>query len=219
VLVALTGSEASVADYPFTTLTPNVGMFSLGGFEFEILDLPPFPEDSLDEVHYAAGLKEACVNATILCAVVSLAGDYELQLDALQGHVSGMGIECPSMILGTHADDAPDALEKLKGRFRSIPVFGFPFREGGERAVAEALCRSVGRIVVDARDPVSKEEPLAYALAEGATVMELAEQIHKDLARRGKRAKVWGKSASFDGQEVGMDHVLAAGDTVEIITR
>ncbi|MCK4409361.1 MAG: 50S ribosome-binding GTPase, partial [Candidatus Eisenbacteria sp.] len=43
VLAALTGTHAEIADYPYTTLTPNVGMFSLGGFGFEIVDLPPFP--------------------------------------------------------------------------------------------------------------------------------------------------------------------------------
>ena len=87
------------------------------------------------------------------------------------------------------------------------------------RALAEALCGLVGRIVVDARDPVSKEEPLAYALVSGATVLDLAGQIHKDLARSAQKARVWGPSASFDGQEVGLDHVLSLGDTVEILTR
>jgi ribosome-interacting GTPase 1 len=219
VLAALTGSDASIADYPYTTLTPNVGMFNMGGFEFEIVDLPPFPEDSLDEVHYAVGLKEACLNATLLCAVVNLAGDSELQLDALQGHVSDIGADCPSLIVGTRADEAPEALDALREQVVSIPVFGFPFSERGERAVAEALCRAIGRIVVDARDPASKEEPLAYALSEGSTVLNLAEQIHKELAGRAKCARVWGESASFDGQEVGLDHVLSLGDTVEILTR
>jgi len=219
VLVALTGSDATVADYPYTTLTPNVGMFSMGGFEFEMVDLPPFPEDSLDEVHYAAGLKEACLNATLLCAVVDLRGDVELQLDALQGHISGIEAGCPSMLIGTGADESPEALAALEEQFSSLPVFGFPFSEGGRRAVAEALCGVIGRVVVDARDPSSKEEPLPYAVPEGATVLDLAEQIHKDLAGRARRAKVWGASATFDGQEVGLDHVLSAGDTVEIYTK
>jgi len=219
VLAALTGSDAAIADYPYTTLTPNIGMFNMGGFELEIVDLPAFPEDSLDEVHYAAGLREACLNATLLCAVVNLAGDSELQLDALQRHVSDIGADCPALIVGTKADEAPEALESLRAKFTSIPVFGFPLPDGGERVVAEAICRAVGRIVVDARDPATKEDPLAYALPEGSTIHDLAEQIHKELAGRARRARVWGESASFDGQEVGLDHVLSPGDTVEILTR
>ncbi len=220
VLTALTGTHAEVADYPYTTLTPNVGMFSLGGVEFEIVDLPPFPEGALDEVHYAAGLKEACLNAALLCIVVNLEGDFELQLDTLRGALSDMGADRPAVLVGTHVDAGASAeIERLRVLAAGAPVFGFPLGEGEERAVAEALCGLIGRIIVDARDPVSKEEPLAYAVPEGACVLDLAGLIHKDLAKKARKARVWGPSSSFDGQEVGLDHVLSPGDTVEILTR
>lgn len=217
---ALTGAEAAVADYPYTTLTPNVGMFCPGGFELEIVDLPPFPEESLTEVHYAAGLKEACLNATLLCAVVDLVGDWELQLDVLRSHLAEMGAGEPAVVVGTRADLAAEgSLASLRAAGEGVPVLGFPLAAGGEREVSEVLCGLIDRIVVDARDPVSKEEPLAYALPRGATVLDLAKEIHKDLAKRARHARVWGPSASFDGQEVGLDHVLSAGDTVEIHTK
>ena len=220
VLNALTGTSAEVADYPYTTLTPNVGMFSLGGFEFEIVDLPPFPEGSLDEVHYAAGLKEACLNATFLCLVVDLSADPELQLDALRAKLAGIGAGKDSVIIGVGVDvSGPEGLLPLRAQSNDAPVFGFPFREGEGRSIAEAFCALIGRVVVDARDPVSKEEPMPYAIPEGANVLDLAGQIHKDLAGSARRARVWGPSASFDGQEVGLDHVLGAGDTVEILSK
>lgn len=219
VLVALTGTHAEIADYPYTTLTPNVGMFSLGGFGFEIVDLPPFPEGALDEVQYAAGLKEACLNATLLCIVVNLEEDLEFQLRTLRGQLEGIGAERPAVLFGTHADTAAPDMEGLRTLSAGEPVFGFPLAEGEERAVAEALCGPIGRIVVDARDPVSKEDPLAYAVPEGASVLDLTGLIHKDLTKRARRARVWGPSSSFDGQEVGLDHVLSSGDTVEILTR
>ena len=220
VLNALTGANAEVADYPYTTLTPNVGMFVPGGFEFEIVDLPPFPEGALDEVHYATGLKEACLNATFLCIVVDLSSDHELHLDTLRDQLAEMGAEGPAVLIGTRADVAgPRELASLRALGGGAPVFGFPLQGGGERAVAEAFCGLIGRIVVGARDPVSKEEPLAYAVPEGANVLDLAGQIHKDLAGSARKARVWGPSASFDGQEVGLDHVLSPGDTVEILSK
>jgi len=219
VLAALTGTHAEIADYPYTTLTPNIGMFSLGGFEFEIVDLPPFPEGALEEVHYAAGLKEACLNATLLCIVVNLEGDLELQLDTLRGQLEGMGADRPAMLIGTHVDAATSDMEGLRALSTGEPVFGFPLGEGEERAVAEAFCGLIGRIVVNARDPVSKKEPLAYAVPAGASVLDLTGLIHKDLTKRARSARVWGPSSSFDGQEVGLDHVLSSGDTVEILTR
>jgi len=220
VLNTLTGASAEVADYPYTTLTPNVGMFGLGGFEFEVVDLPAFPEGPLDEVHYAAGLKEACLNATFLCLIVDLTGDHELQLETLRAQLAEIGGDTAAILIGTHADDAgTDERAALVSLADDVPVFGFPLREGGERAIAEAFCALVGRVVVDARDPVSKEEPMPYAIPTGACVMDLAGQIHKDLARKARRARVWGPSASFDGQEVGLDHQLSSGDTVEILTK
>ncbi|MCK4408734.1 MAG: TGS domain-containing protein, partial [Candidatus Eisenbacteria sp.] len=178
-----------------------------------------FPEGALDEVHYAAGLKEVCLNATLLCIVVDLEGDLEFQLSTLRDQLEGMGAERPAMLVGTHADAAAPDMKGLRALSTGEPVFGFPLGEGEERAVAEALCGLIGRIVVDARDPVSKEEPLAYAVPEGASVLDLTRLIHKDLTKKARRARVWGPSSSFDGQEVGLDHVLSPGDTVEIVTR
>jgi ribosome-interacting GTPase 1 len=59
------------------------------------------------------------------------------------------------------------------------------------------------------------EEPLA--LAGSSTVLDVARQIHKDLAADFRGAKVWGPSARFDGQRVGRDHVVLDGDIVEIL--
>ena len=220
VLNALTGADGQVADYPYTTLTPNVGMFGLGGFEFEIVDLPPFPEGALDDVHYADGLKEACLNATFLCIVVDLTADCELQLDTLRGQLAEMEADKAIALVGTHIDAVGSAgLAVLRELGGGAPAFGLPLQAGERRAIAEAFCGILGRIIVDARDPISKEEPVAYALPEGASVLDLAGQIHKDLARSARKARVWGPSASFDGQDVGLDHVLSSGDTVEILTR
>jgi ribosome-interacting GTPase 1 len=243
---ALTGADADVADYPYTTLTPNVGMFVLGALEFEIVDLPPFPEGSLEEVHYAGGLKEAVLNATLVCFVVDLLGGVELQLDVLRGHMSRIGalsegdaagpeaeggegsvpdgLRLSSTLyitVGTHAGDADEGNERaaLVSATPGRRCFAFPFGDGGPREVAEALCSLVDRMVVDARDPDSRDEPVAHALPSGSTVHELAGQIHKDLARRARKGRIWGPSASFEGQEVGLDHVLEPGDTVEILTR
>lgn len=243
---ALTGSEAEVADYPYTTLTPNIGMFCLGALEFEIVDLPPFPEGSLQDIHYAGGLKEAVVNATLVCFVLDLAGDPELQADVLRSHMTAIGalsgsqlgregadasspgesVEAPplcdagSIVVGTRVDEAGgnDAIERLRATAPGPSVFTFPFVDD-RRALAEALCALTGRIIVDARDPASKDEPVAYAVPSGATVLDLATQIHKDLARRARKGRVWGTSADFDGQEVGLDHTLEAGDMVEILAR
>lgn len=58
--------------------------------------------------------------------------------------------------------------------------------------------------------------PKPLLLSRGTTVQELAEIIHKDLARNMKYARVWGKSVKIQGGRVGPDFILEDGDLVEI---
>jgi len=51
------------------------------------------------------------------------------------------------------------------------------------------------------------------------TVAEVARQIHSDLFRNFKYAKIWGVSAKYNGEKVGIDHMLMDRDIVEIHTR
>ena len=57
------------------------------------------------------------------------------------------------------------------------------------------------------------EEPVV--LPKGSTVIDLAEEIHKDFAKKLKYARVWG-SGRFEGQRVTRDYVLEDGDIVEL---
>jgi len=61
--------------------------------------------------------------------------------------------------------------------------------------------------------PADADKP--YTMFEGDTVMELATQVHRDIAASLKFARIWG-SAKFDGQQVGKDHPLKDGDVVEL---
>jgi uncharacterized protein len=53
----------------------------------------------------------------------------------------------------------------------------------------------------------------------GSTIRDMAAQIHKDFIRKFRFARVWGKSARFAGQQVGLDHPLEDEDIVEIHLR
>ncbi len=72
------------------------------------------------------------------------------------------------------------------------------------------------RIRVYPKEPGHKPEKTApFVLAEGATVHDLAERVHKDVAATLKFARIWGH-AKFDGQQVDRHHVLADRDVVEL---
>ncbi|MCD4739906.1 GTP-binding protein [archaeon] len=58
------------------------------------------------------------------------------------------------------------------------------------------------------------DEPLV--LKGERTVRHLCKSLHKEFLRGFNYARVWGKSAKFDGQRVGLAHKLEDGDIVEL---
>lgn len=66
-------------------------------------------------------------------------------------------------------------------------------------------------------DAVDLEEPLILRV--GSTIGDVCDALHRDFRRRFRFAHIWGPSAKFPGQTVGMDHRLRDGDVVSIIIR
>ncbi len=61
------------------------------------------------------------------------------------------------------------------------------------------------------------EEPLI--IRKDSTVKDVANKLHRDFVRNFRNAKVWGTSVKFEGQKVGLDHVLKDEDVLRIIVK
>ncbi len=61
------------------------------------------------------------------------------------------------------------------------------------------------------------EKPLI--LKKGSTVYDVARSIHRDFVEKFLYAKIWGPSAKYPGERVGLNHVVEDGDIVEIHIR
>jgi uncharacterized protein len=61
------------------------------------------------------------------------------------------------------------------------------------------------------------KEPLV--LKAGSSVAEVCDALHRDFRRRFRYAQVWGRSAKFPGQTVGIDHLLKDEDILTLILR
>lgn len=61
------------------------------------------------------------------------------------------------------------------------------------------------------------EEPLV--LKGDKTIEGICKQLHKDFLNNFRYARVWGESAKFDGQQVGLEHEVLDGDIVELHLR
>ncbi len=79
----------------------------------------------------------------------------------------------------------------------------------------------VSRIIrVYTKEPNSQQpssEPMI--LKKGSTVEDAVKRIREDFLKYFKYARIWGPSAKFPGERVGLDHVLADKDIIEVRTR
>ena len=59
------------------------------------------------------------------------------------------------------------------------------------------------------------DEPMI--IQNGSRVLDVCNKVHRNLRRSFKHAYIWGKSAKFAGQKVGINHILADEDVLTII--
>jgi len=228
---ALTQAESEVADYPFSTLKPVVGMVDAGGVPLQLIDLPPLAESYTEPFVY-----NLIRNADRLCVLIDLAeGDPEVTwletlalLEAARLRVVGCeaagedfgpstGV-CKALVVGTKADRADsDTLDRFENCF--VEDFSFLALNAHEppNALKESLFDVLDLIRVYSKEPGKAADSAPLTLKRGSTPLDLARAIHRELAAKLKYSCVWG-TGGFSGQRVPRDHVLQEGDVVELHT-
>ena len=154
-------------------------------------------------------------DAIVFCA--ALGGSFD-GLRVVRAEVAAAGIDKPAILAATKADDAPaEALARLAIALQGLEVVPVSVLDDESLdRLREAIWQLTGLIrVYPKHNGKVDEEPFALPL--GATIAEVADEIHHELGADCAGALVWGKSARFDGQRVGRGHVVADGDVVEII--
>lgn len=130
----------------------------------------------------------------------------------------------PSIIAAAKAD-APDSgarlslLQELLGDspLSDLPVLPVSAAAGtGLGPVRRGLFDLLDMVRAYTKAPGKKPDFSApFVIPRGSTVIDLAEQVHKDFAKDLKYARVWGRKV-FDGQTVPRDYLIEDEDVVEL---
>ena len=148
----------------------------------------------------------------------------EVSLEDIEMAVLRSTVYRPAIVLANKAD-LPGAKERYRRlyrylaerRERSVWLLPVSARTGlNLDKLGELLFRRLGIIRVYTKKPNAEPSKTPVVLPRGSTVRDLAEHIHSDLIEHFLYAKVWGPSAKYPGERVGLDHVLEDGDIVEI---
>jgi uncharacterized protein len=214
-LHALSDVQIKIGNYAFTTLRPVPALVRIDGVLVQFVEIPGLLEGANDDAGggraYLGVLREA--DAIVYCQDATAAPD---DLRSVMGEVGRAGIERPSLLALTKFDDADaEAVERFGTAFPGLLVVTTSVLDDASlarlKAAAWQLTGLIRIYVPDGGDP--------FALPTGSTVLDVAAEIHSDLVRDVRGARVWGPSARFEGQRVGRDHVVLEGDTVEVLTR
>jgi small GTP-binding protein len=216
-LQALSDIQIKTGDYAFTTLRPVPALTRIGGVLVQLVEIPGLIEGAHEDRGGGRALLGVLRNADAI-VYCHAAGEPPAALDVVRREVAAAGIEKRAILALTKADEVPDAeARETTGGFEAVVAVSVLDDESLDR-LRDAIWSLTDLIRArPRRDGRVDDEP--FALPVGATVAELAERIHHDVAAACTGARVWGPSARFDGQRVGREHVLADGDVVEVATR
>ncbi len=151
-------------------------------------------------------------------ALVKIYG--EVTIDDVEKAVFGNIAYKPTIILVNKVDlTGTSIVEKIRKIVpREIPVLGVSAKTGyGLSEIGKTLFNVLEIIRVYTKQPnhdKPSEQPLI--LRKGATVYDVAKAIHSSFVENFKYAKIWGPSAKYPGERVGLDHVVMDKDIVEI---
>ncbi len=232
VLASLTNAEPEIADYPYTTAMPQPGMIPYENIKIQLVDLPGIGKDYTES--WVPGIVR---NADLALLVVNLASDEVLEeteyvLERLtMGKVElvekvtqrfkpdgSAQVKARMLLTGSDHPDAPEVIELIEevfGRNFTMWRMGRGMDDLAEKVkinIFQAL--EIVRVYTKGRGKKPEfQDPVVLPL--GSTVTDFAFQIHKDLARNMKFAKIWGKD-KYDGQKVQRDYELVDGDVIEL---
>lgn len=85
-----------------------------------------------------------------------------------------------------------------------------------ETDIGKKIFDELGIIRVFTKMPDKDTEKKPVALKKDSNVRDFAKSIHRDFIEKFKFAKIFGPSAKFDGEKVGLEHKLKDRDVVEI---
>jgi ribosome-interacting GTPase 1 len=184
----LTGSKIKEADYPYTTKLPEKSVMDYYGAKIQLIEVPAIFE-GLYESDTGPMLLGLMRTADLLVVLVSPHEDYQKQINTVDNELHKGDVKTRRMIITNKDLD----LNKFKDR----------------------IWANLDVVKVFTKQPGKPKEMPPIAFPKGSIMKDLAERVHKDFIRKFRFARVWGKTAKFQGQAVGLNYVLQDDDVIE----
>jgi GTPase len=159
----ISAAKAKVADYPFTTLIPNLGLVRVGDRSFVVADMPGLIEGASEGVGLGIQFLKHCERTRVLAHLVDCSSGqdpreaFAVVERELAGHGAGLERK-PVVVVATKMDmpdagEARDTLESL-AKERGLPFHAVSARTGeGVDALVWTLARLALHRPEEPREP------------------------------------------------------------------
>ncbi|HEX5402630.1 MAG TPA: GTPase ObgE [Pseudonocardiaceae bacterium] len=218
-IAVLSAARPKIADYPFTTLVPNLGVVTAGDTVFTVADVPGLiPGASQGKglgLDFLRHIERCAVLVHVVdCGTEEPGRDPVSDVDALEAELAqytpslgGDLADRPRVVALNKIDvaDGKDLADMVRGEFeaRGLPVFEI---SAATREGLRELTFALGRVVEQARAGRPVEEPTRIVLRptavndSGFTVTADPEEDGAFIVR-GERPERWIRQTSFDNDE------------------
>jgi len=205
-LSVLTNAKPKISDIPYTTTRPEIGALDLDGIKIQLIELPAYLEN-----------KEIIGIARTSDLIIALFTNLG-ELIQISNILKKENLSSKTLFVLNKVENVPQ--EELK-RFFKLDVLRISVKENaGINDLKQKIFEKINLIRIYTKEPGKKPKmDMPMILEKNSTVRYLAEKIRKDFVERFLKAKIWGKSAKFPGQIVGIEHVLQDKDIVELYVK
>ena len=198
-----------------------------------ILTVEPEGEVEITRRGYGSDIQFIWDGALVDCTpedVVGLLREYKIRsalvrvkgkvtLDVVEDSVFGNAVYKPSLVVANKADLATseEAVGVVRESARPLEVLAVSAEKtnGLTELLGSRLFDLLGIIRVYTKQPGKEPSRVPIVAKRGLTIGDLAKTIHSDFYERFRYARLWGPSAKFDGERVGIERELSDGDVVE----
>jgi GTP-binding protein len=235
-IAAISAAKPKIADYPFTTLEPNLGVVRFRDHEFVVADIPGLIEGAAEGKGLGHQFLRHVERARVLVLLLDLApvdgrspADQERVLLDELGRYRPELLERPRLVVGTKADVAttsldPEALDDTE--FADALTISAVTRQG-----LDPLLGRLGTLIGEARDEEPEPEPFVVLrpAEEGFVVVRDDDGTWRVSGRTAERVVAMADLTNLEAMEyvqyrlrkMGVDRALARagvreGDVVRI---
>lgn len=205
IFYALTGADAVIASWPYSTPQPEVGMIPFENIQFQLVDMPPMIDENTEPWQW--GILRT---ADIVLAVFSASAEPEAQIKALREQIEKYRLE-KIIWVANKIDKLPDGSIP---KFSQDAIYAAAGQLVGLRELTRKIFETLEIVRVYTKEP-GKDPDFSdpVILKKGSVLMDAARHLHKDFARNLKYARLWNKEN--EGIRVAQDYQLQDEDTVE----